>query len=70
MLLRHTLSLLLLFAISIVWATPELVIENDDRKIIEVAEFGFLPGGRLTLQLTELNVIKTRQKFVTKTRAH
>lgn len=47
---------LLLFFILSVWAVPQLVIENDGRKMIEVAEFGFLPGGQLTLQLTELNV--------------
>lgn len=36
----------------------ELVVEKDSRKMIEVAEFGFLPGGRLTIELTQLNVSK------------
>ncbi|KAG2191368.1 hypothetical protein INT46_005004 [Mucor plumbeus] len=45
---------LIILSLVLVYATPQLVIENDDRTVIEVAEFGFLKGGQLTLTLDEL----------------
>jgi hypothetical protein len=47
---------LIILSLVLVYATPQLVIENDDRTVIEVAEFGFLKGGQLTLTLDELKV--------------
>ncbi|RCI01907.1 hypothetical protein CU098_000946, partial [Rhizopus stolonifer] len=46
--------LFLLNFIATIKASPELIVQNDDRNMIEVAEFGFLPGGRLTLNLMDL----------------
>ncbi|KAI8360772.1 lung seven transmembrane receptor-domain-containing protein [Blakeslea trispora] len=40
--------------VRVIVAVPRLVVENDDRKLIEVAEFGFLPNGSLSLNLTNL----------------
>ncbi|KAL9541938.1 hypothetical protein PS6_010063 [Mucor atramentarius] len=45
---------LIAVSLILVYATPQLLIENDERTIIEVAEFGFLKGGQLTLTLEEL----------------
>lgn len=47
---------LIILSLILVYATPQLVIKNDDRTVIEVAEFGFLKGGQLTLTLDELKV--------------
>ncbi|KAL9538182.1 hypothetical protein MBANPS3_011126 [Mucor bainieri] len=46
---------LIIASLLLVYATPQLTIEDDERTIIEVAEFGFLKGGQLTLTLEELN---------------
>jgi hypothetical protein len=57
--LEYNMLLLLLPLLLFFWcvlATPELVIEHDDRAIIDVAEFGFLPGGRLTLTVNDYKV--------------
>ncbi|OBZ83206.1 hypothetical protein A0J61_08748 [Choanephora cucurbitarum] len=43
-----------LLLLRVVVAVPKLVVENDDRKVVDVAEFGFLPNGRLSLNLTHL----------------
>jgi hypothetical protein len=51
--------LLLLPLLLFLWcvsAAPELVIQNDDRVIIDVADFGFLPGGQLTLTVIDYKV--------------
>lgn len=53
--LKKSIYLIILYLI-LVYATPQLVIKNDDRTVIEVAEFGFLKGGQLTLTLDELKV--------------
>jgi hypothetical protein len=37
-------------------ARPDLIVEQDDRKIFEVAEFGFLQGGKLTLTVQDYKV--------------
>ncbi|KAI8881639.1 hypothetical protein K501DRAFT_334567 [Backusella circina FSU 941] len=34
-------------------ARPDLIVEQDDRKLFEVAEFGFLQGGKLTLTVQD-----------------
>ncbi|CAO3638071.1 unnamed protein product [Mucor fragilis] len=45
---------LIIVCLALVYATPQLIIENDERTLVEVAEFGFLKGGQLTLTLEEL----------------
>lgn len=35
---------------------PELVLDQDDRKAVQVASFGFLTGGQLSLDLRDLVV--------------
>lgn len=52
---------LIAVSLILVYATPQLLIENDERTIIEVAEFGFLKGGQLTLTLEELKVRKNQR---------
>lgn len=47
---------LIIVCLALVYATPQLIIENDERTLVEVAEFGFLKGGQLTLTLEELEV--------------
>ena len=42
--------------LSNVCARTDLVLENDVRKIILISSFGFLPGGVLTLNVSELSV--------------
>lgn len=53
--LKRSICLITVF-LAIVYATPQLIIENDERTLVEVAEFGFLKGGQLTLTLEELEV--------------
>lgn len=56
--LKKTIQLIIILAffLALVAAAPQLVIKNDDRKMIEVAKFGFLRGGKLTLTVEELKV--------------
>jgi hypothetical protein len=37
-------------------ARPELVISNDQRALIYIGSFGFLPGGTLDMNLQNLKV--------------
>lgn len=55
--LKKSIYLIIVWLI-LVYATPQLTIQDDERTIIEVAEFGFLKGGQLTLTLEELKVSK------------
>ncbi|ORX57026.1 hypothetical protein DM01DRAFT_1406453 [Hesseltinella vesiculosa] len=53
--MTRVLSILcLLLLATIIHARPPLTLTQDDRKLVEVAKFGFLPGGQLSLQLEHL----------------
>ncbi|KAI7853006.1 lung seven transmembrane receptor-domain-containing protein [Circinella umbellata] len=58
----HTLRILLLllccynYISSILAIVPELVLTHDDRKAIQVASFGFLAGGQLSLNLQDFDL--------------
>lgn len=47
---------LLLYTIAADALLPELVLDQDDRKAVQVASFGFLTGGQLSLDLRDLVV--------------
>lgn len=40
----------------VTYARPELVISDDQRGLIQIGFFGFLPGGSLELNLEDLKV--------------
>ncbi|KAG0230997.1 hypothetical protein BGX31_005666 [Mortierella sp. GBA43] len=42
----------------VAFARPELVISDDQRSIIYIGSFGFLPGGTLDLNLEDLKVLQ------------
>ncbi|KAI8064352.1 lung seven transmembrane receptor-domain-containing protein [Gongronella butleri] len=46
----------LIFLATIVRARAPLVLTNDDRQLVGVASFGFLPGGTLSLQMENLEL--------------
>ncbi|KAI8367551.1 lung seven transmembrane receptor-domain-containing protein [Radiomyces spectabilis] len=54
--MRGLFWVLFTYLISLAWASPELVLKGDDRKAIEVASFGFLAGGQLTLKLDDFRL--------------
>jgi hypothetical protein len=41
---------------AVTYARPELVISNDQRGLIYIGSFGFLPGGTLDMKLDGLKV--------------
>lgn len=47
---------LILYSITADALLPELVLDQDDRKAVQVASFGFLTGGQLSLDLRDLVV--------------
>ncbi|KAG0170611.1 hypothetical protein DFQ28_002059 [Apophysomyces sp. BC1034] len=48
--------LVLFLCLLVLCVRSELVLENDDRKAIEVAAFGFLSGGRLSYSLDDYHL--------------
>ncbi|RUS19830.1 hypothetical protein BC937DRAFT_86844 [Endogone sp. FLAS-F59071] len=50
------LAIVLTSVLSLVQARPELVLENDSRNLITIGSFGFLAGGKLTLELSHLSL--------------
>lgn len=68
---KALISLLLL--ISSCWVNgllPELVLENDDRKALPVASFGFLAGGQLTIDLRDFHASFECNKYSGHVRLH
>ncbi|KAF9934108.1 hypothetical protein FBU30_003389 [Linnemannia zychae] len=57
--LRNASSLLVATALATVaYARPELVFSNDQRGIVFIGNFGFLPGGTLDMDLQDLQIHK------------